>query len=223
MGVEIFEKLTAPSQLNRETLSALSPSEYERLSFGELERLKLEKIVQVLDHPELQKLIEAHKITLALIKPHADENAKGYGDEAAARAITAEIRHPLTPVFSVSVRLNLLDAEDFYINQKGMLSKQPAARNKAFGSKWQEHLDFMSSGPTTFLLLYSEQGDAIKEWRKQIGHWDVEGRKRDYHTIRGRWAKSNLTSIVHGSDSPETAKREIRVLRNHLAGLASRI
>lgn len=223
MGVEIFNDLTAPRVLNRETLNVLSPLDYERLSFGELERLKLEKIVQVLDHPELKKLIDSHKITLALIKPHADENIKGYGDESAARAIESEIRRPLTPVFSVSVRLNLLDAEDFYINQKGMLSKQPPAKSKSFSSKWEEHLDFMSSGPTTFLLLYSEKGDAISEWRKQIGHWDVEGRKRDYHTIRGRWAKSNLTSIVHGSDSPETAKREIRVLRNHLAALASRI
>lgn len=223
MGIEIFNGLAVPSVLNRETLNVLSSGSYERMTFGELERLKLEKIVQVLDHPELNKLVDAHKITLALIKPHADENIKGLADESTAAAITSEIRRPLKPVFNVSVRLNYLDAEDFYKNQRGQLLKLPPIRDKSTANRWEEHLAFMSSGPTTFMLLYSEKGNAIGEWRKQIGAWDVDNKKRDFKTIRGRWAKSNLTSIVHGSDSPETAKREIRVLRNHLAGLASRI
>lgn len=222
MSTEIFSGIEAPSVLNRERLSYLSRNDYERLSFPELERIKLEKIVQVLDHPELKKLVQEGKVTLAMIKPQASENKLGLDDLSMARRIEREIKKPLKPVFSIAIRFNENDVEEFYAGQpKALQISLPPNRNMVYPNRWEEFKSYMTGGPTTFLLLYADRGNAVKEWRRQIGHWDVENR-REPRTIRGKYAKSNYTSIVHGSDKTETVLREIGVLRNHLARLVSR-
>ncbi|GID61338.1 nucleoside-diphosphate kinase [Actinoplanes couchii] len=65
--------------------------------------------------------------------------------------------------------------------------------------------DFMTSGPLAALVL---SGDSVIEVvRAMIGSTD--GRKAAAGTIRGDLALSNRENLVHASDSPESAEREL--------------
>jgi nucleoside-diphosphate kinase len=65
--------------------------------------------------------------------------------------------------------------------------------------------EFMTSGPLIALVL---AGDAVIDVvRSMIGSTD--GRKAAAGTIRGDFSLSNRENLVHASDSPESAKREL--------------
>jgi nucleoside-diphosphate kinase len=65
--------------------------------------------------------------------------------------------------------------------------------------------DFMTSGPLAAVVL---TGDAVIDVvRAMIGATD--GRKAAAGTIRGDLALSNRENLVHASDSPESAEREL--------------
>jgi nucleoside-diphosphate kinase len=79
---------------------------------------------------------------------------------------------------------------------------------------YAEHLDkgfypslkaFMTSGPLVAAILSGEQ--AIDVVRTMVGATD--GRKAAPGTIRGDLSLSNQENLVHASDSPDSAKREI--------------
>jgi len=65
--------------------------------------------------------------------------------------------------------------------------------------------DFVTSGPMVALVL--EGDEAIEVVRALNGATD--GRKAAPGTIRGDFSLSNRENLVHGSDSPESAEREI--------------
>ncbi|MGD7707704.1 nucleoside-diphosphate kinase [Microlunatus sp. Y2014] len=65
--------------------------------------------------------------------------------------------------------------------------------------------EFVTSGPSVALVLEGDQ--AIEVIRLLNGATD--GRKAAPGTIRGDWSLSNRENLVHGSDSPESAAREI--------------
>jgi len=65
--------------------------------------------------------------------------------------------------------------------------------------------DFVTSGPMVALVL--EGDEAIEVVRALNGATD--GRKAAPGTIRGDLSLSNRENLVHGSDSPESAAREI--------------
>ena len=64
---------------------------------------------------------------------------------------------------------------------------------------------FVTSGPLVSLVL--EGDEAIEVVRAVNGATD--GRKAAPGTIRGDLSLSNRENLVHGSDSPESAEREI--------------
>ena len=79
---------------------------------------------------------------------------------------------------------------------------------------YAEHLDrpfypplrrFVTSGPSVALIV--EGDEAIDVVRTLNGATD--GRKAAPGTIRGDFSLSNRENLVHGSDSPESAAREI--------------
>jgi nucleoside-diphosphate kinase len=81
---------------------------------------------------------------------------------------------------------------------------------------YAEHVDrdfypplrtFVTSGPLVALVL--EGDEAIEVVRLLNGATD--GRKAAPGTIRGDLALSNRENLVHGSDSPESATREIGI------------
>lgn len=65
--------------------------------------------------------------------------------------------------------------------------------------------EFVQSGPSVALVLEGDQ--AIEVVRALNGATD--GRKAAPGTIRGDYSLSNRENLVHGSDSPESAAREI--------------
>ena len=68
--------------------------------------------------------------------------------------------------------------------------------------------DFMTGGPLVALVLSGDQ--VIEVVRGLIGATD--GRKAAAGTIRGDLSLSNRENLVHASDSPDSAKREIAPL-----------
>ena len=67
--------------------------------------------------------------------------------------------------------------------------------------------DFVTSGPLLAAVL--EGDEAIEVVRAINGATD--GRKAAPGTIRGDLSLSNRENLVHGSDSPESAEREIKI------------
>ncbi|HET6628017.1 MAG TPA: nucleoside-diphosphate kinase [Nocardioidaceae bacterium] len=67
--------------------------------------------------------------------------------------------------------------------------------------------DFVTSGPMLAAIL--EGDEAIEVVRLLNGATD--GRKAAPGTIRGDLSLSNRENLVHGSDSPESAEREIKI------------
>ncbi|MFC4786881.1 nucleoside-diphosphate kinase [Nocardioides sp. MAHUQ-72] len=81
---------------------------------------------------------------------------------------------------------------------------------------YAEHVDrdfypplrtFVTSGPLVAMVL--EGDEAIEVVRALNGATD--GRKAAPGTIRGDLSLSNRENLVHGSDSPESAEREIKI------------
>ena len=81
---------------------------------------------------------------------------------------------------------------------------------------YAEHVDkdfypplraFVTSGPLVALVL--EGDEAVEVVRAANGATD--GRKAAPGTIRGDLSMSNRENLVHGSDSPESAVREIGI------------
>jgi nucleoside-diphosphate kinase len=64
---------------------------------------------------------------------------------------------------------------------------------------------FVTSGPMVALVL---EGDEAVEVVRGI-NGATDGRKAAPGTIRGDYSLSNRENLVHGSDSPESAEREI--------------
>jgi nucleoside-diphosphate kinase len=86
---------------------------------------------------------------------------------------------------------------------------------------YAEHVDkafypplrtFVTSGPSVALIV--EGDEAVEVVRALNGATD--GRKAAPGTIRGDLSLSNRENLVHGSDSPESAAREIALWFPHL-------
>jgi len=67
--------------------------------------------------------------------------------------------------------------------------------------------EFVTSGPLVALVL---EGDSAIEVVRGI-NGATDGRKAAPGTIRGDYSLSNRENLVHGSDSPESAEREIGI------------
>jgi nucleoside-diphosphate kinase len=67
--------------------------------------------------------------------------------------------------------------------------------------------DFMTSGPLLAAIVSGDQ--AISVVRALVGATD--GRAAAAGTIRGDLSLSNRENLVHASDSPESAEREIKL------------
>lgn len=66
-------------------------------------------------------------------------------------------------------------------------------------------VSFITSGPAVAMVLEGE--NAIGEWRKMMGATNPKDAAPG--TIRGDYATIIDENVVHGSDGPETAAREI--------------
>ncbi|WP_130511149.1 nucleoside-diphosphate kinase [Krasilnikovia cinnamomea] len=72
--------------------------------------------------------------------------------------------------------------------------------------------DFMTGGPLVAVVISGDE--AIDVVRAMIGATD--GRKAAAGTLRGDLSLSNRENLVHASDSPDSAKRELALWFPHL-------
>lgn len=72
--------------------------------------------------------------------------------------------------------------------------------------------EFVTSGPLVALVL---EGDHAVEVVRAI-NGATDGRKAAPGTIRGDYSLSNRENLVHGSDSPQSAERELAIWFPHL-------
>ena len=124
--------------------------------------------------------------TLSIIKP--DAVAKGHVDEICKRLEDAG----LSITEKKSIHMDDALAEGFYIEHKG----------KPF---FEDLIKFMTSGPIQVQVLEGE--NAIFNYREVMG--GTNPKEATPGTIRADFAESIDANAVHGSDSPESAKREI--------------
>ncbi len=124
--------------------------------------------------------------TLSLIKPD------GVSRNLIGEVLTFFEKAGLKIVAMKMIRLTKEEAKRFYIVHK----------DRPF---YDELTDYMSSGPIVALVLEGE--DAIAKCRKIMGATDPA--EAEEGTIRKTFALSKGENTVHGSDSPESAAREI--------------
>jgi nucleoside-diphosphate kinase len=124
--------------------------------------------------------------TLSIIKP--DAVRKHYIGAILARFE----KSGFTPVAMKMVQLTEQQAQGFYIEHEGR-EFYPAL------------VEFMTSGPVLLLVLQAE--NVIASYREVIGTTDPTTAAPG--TIRADFAETTRYNAVHGSDSPESASREI--------------
>jgi len=124
--------------------------------------------------------------TLSIIKP--DAVSKGHVDEICRRLEESG----LSIVDKQSLHLDEQKAEGFYAEHKG----------KPF---FEDLIKFMTSGPIQVQILEGE--NAILRYREVMGSTNPQ--EAAPGTLRADFADSIDANAVHGSDSPESAKREI--------------
>ena len=124
--------------------------------------------------------------TLSIIKP--DAVSKGHVDEICRRLEESG----LSIVDKQRLHLDEQKAEGFYAEHKG----------KPF---FEDLIKFMTSGPIQVQILEGE--NAILRYREVMGSTNPQ--EAAPGTLRADFAASIDANAVHGSDSPESAKREI--------------
>nr|CAH7761486.1 unnamed protein product [Callosobruchus chinensis] len=68
----------------------------------------------------------------------------------------------------------------------------------------------MTSGPCELMILTKE--NAIQEWRQLMGPTKVFKAQFDApDSLRGQFGLSDTRNATHGSDSPESAMKEIEI------------
>jgi nucleoside-diphosphate kinase len=144
----------------------------------------------------------APELTLAIIKPDALERGK-------AGLILAHLeREGFVLRAARLVRLTEPEAAAFY----------EVHRERPF---FRDLVAFMTSGPCLPMAL--ERADAVTHLRTVIGATDPA--EAAPGTVRKLYAESKGRNAIHGSDSPENARREVAFFfaEGELAGLWGRV
>ncbi|XP_050301666.1 nucleoside diphosphate kinase 6-like [Anthonomus grandis grandis] len=132
------------------------------------------------------------QFTLAIIKPHIVKNPVSL-DGIRNLIFGANFKI----VKSQRTWISSKQAEYFYEEHKG----------KFF---YNRLVTFMTSGESDLYVLAKE--NAIRDWRLLMGPTKVfKAQFEAPETIRGRFGLSDTRNATHGSDSPESALREIGI------------
>lgn len=179
--------------------------------------LMSEFVAELLASEQLNLEIDAGNLTVAMIRPNLAGNTLNntWSDRQAADAVEESIQN-LGVLAKFAITFDATAVDQFYGGgpRDVQLSLAPE-RFSHYETRWHEFVDLMLSGPTTVLLLHSPNGDAIKQWRDQVGHYDIVSR-RDPSTIRGTLGRDNYNNLIHGSDSTEAVNNEIGIIRRLL-------
>ncbi|XP_028140530.1 nucleoside diphosphate kinase 6 [Diabrotica virgifera virgifera] len=132
------------------------------------------------------------QLTLAIIKPHIVKN----------------------PISSQKIR-EIIISSNFKIvkSRRKIISLEEA--NTFYGEHkekffYKRLVSFMTSGPSDIMILAKE--NAIKDWRQLMGPTKVfKAQFEAPESIRGQFGLSDTRNASHGSDSEESARREIGI------------
>lgn len=132
------------------------------------------------------------EITLALLKPHVVRNVYAF------RQIKEIIQQNFTILHTKEVRITKELSELFYAEHRG----------KFF---YNRLVTFMGSGPCHAFVLQSK--GSITKWRELMGPTKVYKAVYSHpDCIRALYGLSDTRNACHGSDSEESATREISIL-----------
>ena len=131
--------------------------------------------------------------TLCIIKPDAVKN--GFEDKINEKIISSGLKI----IRSKKTLLTEELASDFY-------------KEHALKPFFNELVEFIISGEVVVQIL--EGHDAIRSYRSLMGSTNPE--EAEEGTLRKLFAESLSKNAVHGSDSPESAAREINIMNKIL-------
>ncbi|CAO2840296.1 unnamed protein product [Amaranthus hypochondriacus] len=127
--------------------------------------------------------------TLAIIKPDGVYN--NYSDKIKNKIIDSG--------FSIMKEMKI------HLDEDRVRSFYAEHSSKSFFSSL---VNYMTSGPVVVMIL--EKDNAVADWRKLIGPTDAEKAKATHpQSIRAMCGSSTERNCVHGSDSIQSASREI--------------
>ncbi|EDO34502.1 predicted protein, partial [Nematostella vectensis] len=145
------------------------------------------KITDYCDKHTTNRLKNINEKTLAMIKPDAVGCLGGIMemiDQAGFKLCRAKM-----------VRLNRKEASDFYQEH----ASQPF---------YDRLVEFISSGPVVAFELKGP--GAVDSWRKVLGPTDsATARNQAPLSVRAKFGTDNTKNAAHGSDSTESAEREV--------------
>ena len=192
--------------------------EHSREASKETEKQDYGAVIELLESEQLAELIKEGKLTLAMIKPSVGPDANKFGleDIAASDEIESRITG-LGELAKFSFTFDSDAADVFYEEPAESMIPYPPLVSDSYENRWEEYKALMTSGPVTVILLYGE--NAIETWRSHLGHWNIV-KNHDPDTIRGALGVDNHNNLVHGSDSPESAAREVRIVTEQLKRLS---
>ncbi|XP_053572279.1 nucleoside diphosphate kinase 6 [Bombina bombina] len=131
------------------------------------------------------------QLTLAVIKP--DAVAHPIISQAVHQKI---LNNDFMIVRSKELQWRASDSQSFYLEHKGRFF-------------YQRLVEFMTSGPMRAYILAHE--DAIQLWRNMMGPTKVfKARITSPESLRGELGLTDTRNTTHGSDSVESASREIQ-------------
>lgn len=138
----------------------------------------------------MSKILAPLELTLAIIKPDVCRNP--YNLQLIRQIILENKFHFIDTRVG---QLSRTEAEKFYIEHK----------NKFF---YNRLVTFMSSGLLSAHVLARE--NAIRHWRELMGPTHVYRAQYEAPlSLRARFGLTDTRNATHGSDSPDTARREI--------------
>ncbi|XP_004923943.1 nucleoside diphosphate kinase 6-like [Bombyx mandarina] len=134
----------------------------------------------------MQKL----QLTLAIVKPHAVKNP------IALSYIRQAVKSKFVVIKTKRILLDEDTAAKFYREHVG----------KFF---YNRLVTFMASGCIDLHILGHMR--AIQMWRKMLGPTSVyKAQFQDPYCLRGLFGISDTRNVAHGSDSPQSAEKEIK-------------
>ncbi len=177
----------------------------------------VKRLKEILNSGEMRDLVEGGYVTVGMIKPRLDKHMDldkvevGFsGDSDLVDHVLNMVDDPLEVLATISLKMTPDMVEEFYAGSKKNMQK-PEPDNR---STWEHFHELMASGPVTFLIIGSPEGNAINIWREKIGQsWDVTKSKPG--ELR-HLMKNNRNNGFHGSDSELAVKNELRFITSHL-------
>ncbi|CAH1180494.1 unnamed protein product [Phaedon cochleariae] len=132
------------------------------------------------------------QLTMAIIKPHIIKNPV-----SCTKIKELILSSNFKIVLYKRKTISICEAEDFYYEHQ----------HKFF---YNRLLTFITSGPSDILVLTKE--NAIADWRRLMGPTKVfKAQFEAANTIRGQYGLSDTRNATHGSDSEQSAEREIKI------------